>query len=406
MIRTWGWRSTFGSLENRNFRWLWSGGLASSATFQMSGVAQGWLVYELTGSAFALGWVSAGWSISTLVLSLYGGVLCDRLDKRAILLWARFAMILNSLVLGMLISLGIIRVWHIAASSLITGVLFAFLMPAQQSILVDLVDRDTLLNANSLNSVGMGLMGIFAASAAGWLIEELGVAAVYYSTALLYAIALLTLTKLPSVPGDSDGQRSVWRDLWEGVRYIRQNGAILSLLILALSRVLLGMPYRNLMPKYAKDVMGLEATGLGTLLAAPGLGSLIVAVLLASLGNFRGKGRLYILAGTFMGLALAVFSQVRSLPVALLSLGIVGAASNACMVVNQTLMQSYSDDGYRGRVMSVYMMMWGLTPLGTIPAGAVADRLGVSVVLMAQGVLLAASFVLAWLLNKRVRAMH
>ncbi|MBM3189575.1 MAG: MFS transporter, partial [Chloroflexi bacterium] len=100
LVRTWSWVSTFDSLRNRPFRWLWLGGLASSATFQMGTVAQGWLVYELTGSAFALGWVSAGWSISTLALSLYGGVMCDRLEKRGILVWSRLAMVFNSLILA------------------------------------------------------------------------------------------------------------------------------------------------------------------------------------------------------------------------------------------------------------------------------------------------------------------
>ena len=180
MTRVWQWNTTFDALRNRHFRWLWLGRLASSATFQMGGVAQGWLVYQLTGSALSLGLVSSGWSISTLLFSLYGGVLSDRAEKRDLLLWARAAMALNTLGIALLISMGAIRIWHLAVSSLISGVLFSFLMPAQQAIVAELVDRRTLLNAVALNSVGMGVMGILSALATGFLIELTGVASVYY----------------------------------------------------------------------------------------------------------------------------------------------------------------------------------------------------------------------------------
>ena len=405
MVHTWKWRLAFTSLSNRYFRWLWLGSLASSATFQMSSVAQGWLVYKLTGSAFALGWVSAGWSLSTLVLSLYGGVICDRMDRRSILLIARAGMVLNSVVLAVLISTGTVCLWHLAVSSLLTGILFAFLMPAQQAFLADLVDRETLLNANSLNAIGMGLMGIFASSLAGAMIESLGVGSVYYAMAGLYLVSLLTIAQLPAAARVMGQCRSVWRDLREGVSYIVGNRPIMLLLLLALSRVLVGMPYRTLMPKYAQDVLGLDASGLGVLLAAPGAGSMISALLLATLGDFRNKGKLYLLAGLAMGLGLVAFGQTPVLAIGLLALGLVGATSNVCMVINQTLLQSYAGEQYRGRVMSVYMMMWGLTPLGTIPAGAAADAVGVAAVLTAQGLLLAAFFVLLRFLSPQVRQM-
>ena len=266
---------TFDALRNRDFRWLWFGRLASSATFEMGSVAQGWLVYQLTGSAFALGWVSAGWSISTLILSLYGGVITDRVEKRTLLLWTRIAMLTNSLAVGLLISAGLIQVWHLAASSLFTGVLFAFMMPAQQAIISDLVDRRTLLNAVSLNSVGMGLMGIFCASLAGVLIESVGVAGVYYTQALLYLLAIYTIAKLPLTGSANDSSNSVWSDLKDGVHYLRISPALLVLLGLGLVRVLFVMPYRTLMPAFTRDVLGFDATGLGLLMSATGGGALL-----------------------------------------------------------------------------------------------------------------------------------
>ena len=131
--------SMFEALRNRPFRWLWLGRLASSATFQMGSVAQGWLVYQLTGSAFALGWVGSGWSIANTLLSPWAGVLCDRVEKRTLLLWMRVAFVLTSLALALLIGGGAIQVWHVAVYSLFRGVLFAVAMPAQNAYLADLV---------------------------------------------------------------------------------------------------------------------------------------------------------------------------------------------------------------------------------------------------------------------------
>jgi predicted MFS family arabinose efflux permease len=149
--------------------------------------------------------------------------------------------------------------------------------------------------------------------------------------------------------------------------------------------VLFAMPYRTFMPKFAQDVMGMDASGLGILMAAPGLGGLVSSLGVASLGDFRGKGRLLLAAGVVVGVSLMLFGSSSSLAYVLLFLGVVGAANNACMVANNTLIQVNCETRLRGRVMSVYMMMWGLTPLGTMPAGIIADRLGVSSVIALQG---------------------
>ena len=320
-------------------------------------------------------------------------------------MWTRIAMVLNSLLLAVLISVGDIQIWHLAASSLFSGILFSFMMPAQTAILVDLVDRETLLNAISLNSIGMGLMGIGAASAAGLVIELVGAQGVYYIMAALYLWALFTLTKLPTSGGSRVVTRSVWADLKGGLRYLAHSPTILALLGLALVRVLLAMPYRTLMPKYARDVLGFDATGLGILIGAPGVGSMISSLILASLGDFQSKGKLLLGGGIVMGLALILFINGHYFPLVLFFLALVGAASNVCMVANQTLLQTNCDDGFRGRVMSMYMMMWGLTPLGTIPAGAVADHTGIPPVITAQGVLLAAIFGVILVLKPRVRRL-
>lgn len=397
---------TFDALRNRDFRWLWFGRLASSATFEMGSVAQGWLVYQLTGSAFALGWVGAGWSVSTLLLSLYGGAITDRVEKRNLLLWTRVAMLANSLVIGLLISLDLIQVWHLAASSLFTGVLFAFMMPAQQAIISDLVDQRTLLNAVSLNSVGMGLMGIFCASLAGLLIETVGVAGVYYTQALLYVLAVYTIVKLPLTGAASNSDGSVWADLKDGIRYLRLSPALLVLLGLGLVRVWFVMPYRTLMPAFTRDVLGFDAAGLGMLMSATGAGALTSSLIMCAVGDCRGKGKLLLLGGIVVGASLVLFVSVPVMACTFLFVAVIGASSNVVMVMNNTLVQTHSEVAYRGRVLSVYMMLWGLTPLGTIPAGALADRFGVPIVVIVQGVLTMALFVAAALVRPEIKEME
>jgi len=379
---------TFGALRNERFRWLWLGQLATSATYQMSTVAIGWLVYQLTGSALALGWVTSGSGVAMLVLSLYGGAVSDRIEKRTLLLWARVAMIAHALTLATLIATGAIRIWHLVVLSTLSGALFAFLMPAQQAILAELVDKDTLLNAMSINSVGMGLMGIGAASAAGFVIEAAGVGGVYYVIAGLYVWALFTLTRLPDTGIKATSRGSVLADLRAGLAYARLTPVLMTLLGVALGRVFLAMSYRTLMPKFAEDVLGYGASGLGLLMAMPGVGSLAASLWVASLGDFRGKGRLLLLAGAAMGISLAAFVSFRHIVPVGLFLALVGAGGNVCMVANQTLLQLNCDDAYRGRVMSMYMMVWGLTPLANIPAGAIADQVGTPAVIATQGLLL------------------
>ena len=387
-VRTWRWSATFDALQQRHFRWLWLANLANSATFQMGMVAQGWLVYELTGSALALSWVSSGWSISTLLLSLYGGVIADRVEKRRLILIMRLAMALNVVWLTVLIMTGAVRVWHLMANSLLSGVLMSFMMPAQITLVSDLVEKDTLLNAMSLSAIGMGLMGILAASGAGLLIQHVGIAGVYWTVMVLHLMSFAALTRLPRREPSDAVRGSMWRELRAGIGNLRQQPVLISLLALGVTRILLGLSYTTFMPKYASEVLHMDASGLGILMGMPGVGGMASALVLASLGNVRGKGKLMLVAGAILGGALCLFAQLRWLPAVLLFLALAGAMGNLCMVAIETLFQSVSTAAYRGRMMSIYMMSWGLSPVGTIPSGALADHWGVPAVITMQGALL------------------
>jgi len=375
------------------------------ASFQMDMVAQGWLVYELTGSALALGWVAAGRSIAMLLFSLYGGVISDRVEKRDVLVWTRCARTLIHLGLTLLIATGAVRVWHVAAASVLSGIFIALVMPAERAIIPELVDQRALLNAISLSSVARGLMAILAAWMAGFLIEIMGVAGAYCVIVAFHLLTLLIVSRLPATGRRESLSHSVWHDFKEALRYIIHRPVLMALLGLALSTALFSRSYRTFMPKFAAEVMGFEAAGFGLLMSAPGMGSLIGSLVVASLGNFRGKGKLLLAAGVTLGVSLLLFANIHSFLPVLLFLALVGAASNTCIVTNDTLLQANSESEFRGRVISVYLTMWGLTPLGTLPAGAIADRLGVPFAISLQGALLIVTFLGMMFLQPKVRQL-
>jgi MFS family permease len=313
-------------------------------------------------------------------------------------------MLVNPLILAFLILSGWLQVWHLVAYSVLSGIISSVMMPAQTAYLSQLVDRKTLMNAVSLTSVGQGLMGIFGATLAGYTIELLGVETVYFVIAGLYAGALLAIIQLPAAGVESDGRRSLWEDLRDGVAYLKVSPIMGLLLLIALARVLFGWSYRSLMPVYVEEVLGLDARMLGILSAAPGVGSLASSLVLASLGDFQGKARLLIASSLVMGVCLVVFVNTSSFALVLVSLGVIGVARNVGMVANQTLIQLTSDDAYRGRMTSLYMTILGLMPLGTIPAGAIADAMGVPFTLTVYGIALVG--VMLWLgLRTRGRAL-
>ena len=398
--------SSFEALKNRHYRWFWSGRISVSAGFEMSAIAQGWLVYELTQSAFALSWVGLGRSLAMFLLSPYGGVVSDRLPKRSVLLWTRLATVVNLAILTLLVALGHIQIWHLALSALFSGLLYAFMMPAQQSIVPDLVDRSMLLNAISLNSIGMGLTAIIADSSTGYLMDWFGVAGAYVAMTALNVFAAFAVYKLPKgKPSAQGAQRSVGQDLRAGLGYLRSAPVIMALVAVVLIRVLFIMPYRTFMPKYVSDTLGLDAGGLGLLLAASAIGALVTSFSVASSGNFRGKGRLLIVGGFIAGLALIALLFVRTLSLAFLVMLFVGVGNNICMVTGSTLLQMHCTPEYRGRVMGVDMMIWGLAPLGTLPAGALADVVGVAPVLAGQGALTLLCFLALAVLSPPLRRL-
>jgi MFS family permease len=374
----------------------------------MQMVASGWLVYDLTNSPLALGGMMAITAVPILIFSPFGGVVTDRVSKRNLLITTQGAIGLITLIITILIATHQIQYWHILASSLVTGAIFSFNMPGRQALVVELVGDEALMNAIALQSGGMNLTRIIAPSIAGVLMGFIGIAGVYFITVALYVASVLALFMI-SLTGTTELKiaRTISEDFFEGVNFIRHSPTLLMLLIMGVVPMLFAMPYTILMPIFARDIWHVGELGLGVLMAVPGVGGLIGSLTVASLGNFERKGWLLLICAIANGLALGLFGLAPSLNlsspsltimsvvfpasfiIALFILIVVGSAQVGYQAVNNTLIQTNITDEIRGRIMSVYMMAFGLMPLGVLPASYIANVWGAPVAVGSGGLLLA-----------------
>ena len=409
---------TFTSLRTPNYRWLWIGSLASFAGLQMQIIARGWLVWEMTGSELALGIVSFAFGVPIFLFSIFGGAVADRLNKRNLLIVTQAFNAILTLVIAILITMNMIEFWHLVVAAVGIGFSFVFNGPARQSIIPHLVQRRELLNAISLNATAMNVMRVVGFAMGGALLPIIGYAGVYYMVVVCYiaATALLFMISMPArdatptsdqamaygTGGTSNAGlntivqffKDIWRDLKEGLSYVRHSSLIISLLAMAFIPLTFGLPYMNLMPVFASEVLGRSETGYGLLMAMTGLGALIATLVIASLGDFRRKGMLLFGLALGFGVMLGFFSISHSYPLSLAILVGAGAGGAGYMAVNNTLLQSNVPLRILGRVMSIYMITFALMPMGTLPLGAVAEAVGPSTA-VAGGAIIIVIFTLA-----------
>lgn len=398
-------RKALHALRFAGFRWFILGRVAGSPTGQMRQVVQGWLVYQMTGSALALGWVSTARALVMVILAPLGGVLSDRFEKRFVMLGARIILVVSSFGVAILIWLDALQPWHIAASSMLDGIAFSLLSPAMQTIVSELVDRDTLLNAVSLASVFEGLTSIVGAGAAGFLIESVGADSVYVGMGLLFCLVGYTIFRLPPGKTSSTATRSVVTELLDGLRYLRASPALMAIAGLSVAGFVLIQPYNAFLPAFAGDELGLDASGLGVLTSLMGVGTLLMSLIVASLGDTRHKGRLLIAAGIAIGVCLILIVSTPFLPGVYLFVMLQAGFSNLNRMMTRTLLQSNSQANYRGRVSSVVTTLSSLSRLSALPAGVLADRYGVPIVVGVMATLLIAVYLGMGLFVPRLRKL-
>ncbi|MDP9368981.1 MAG: MFS transporter [Chloroflexota bacterium] len=378
------------AFASRPFALFWSTIVLSLTGVWIRITAQGYLVYDLTNDEFLLGLVTFCQAAPVLIASPLAGAVLDRVDRRRVLLLVQIIQGTSVLVLAILTSAGTVRVWHIMVIAVVVGTASGFDWPARLSFMPTLVPREHLRSAVAWNSAAFNGSRVVGPVIAGFVIALVGVAACFYLTAALYlpfVLVLATLTVDRSLP-DSPRTAGAFRDLLDGYRYIWRNGTIRSLLGVDIVPLMFGITYFTLAPAVARDVLGLGGRGLGVLLAINGVGSLAGTLGVALvLGRVRRRGRIVVAGVGCFGVVLVLFALSGNV---LLSAGLIlllGLVVAIYGTLNDTLVQTLVDDAYRGRVLAVYSMFWGLTPIGALEAGFLANRIGVQAALAINGVL-------------------
>jgi MFS family permease len=388
------------ALASPTYRIFLGGTFISNVGSWMQVTALGWLVLRLTGSAGLLGLASFAGSAPALVLTLYAGVLADSIDQRRLLLATQIGLAIFAGTLAVLVQVDAIVFWQILLLAVLSGVANALAGPAFQAIIPALVDRSALGNAIALNSAQFNLARIIGPAVAGILIGLAGEAVSFWVNALsfLAVIVALIAIRMPTEQSIERSRAGLWANLGEGLGYVRHQRPLLALLVLSVAPAILVLPYLALMPIFASE-LGIGAAGLGLLTASVGVGALAGALVVAFRRRGGANGRTLAIGLAFMAVSVAVFALSRVELVTCLALAVLGGAQVAYYTSTNTLIQLLSPGRLRGRIMSIYVLTSiGVSPLGSLLAGGVAQVAGAPATLAAGGglTILALLGLMAW----------
>ena len=401
---------TFAALKYPNYRLWFAGQLASLIGTWMQRTAQGFLIFQLTDSPTYLGLVGFSLGAPSLFLTVYGGVIADRVSRRNLIIIAQTSMMILAFILAALTFTGWVEPWHIVVLALLLGIATAFDTPARQSFVAEMVDREDMGNAIALNStlfqsgmvVGPAIAGItYALVGPAWCFTINGI------SFLAVIAALLMMRVKPLIVRTR--ATSAWHDLKEGLGYIVVHPVIRTILLLVSVTSFFSLSFNVLFPDWAVNVLGGDATTNGWLQSARGAGSLIGALMIASLGRFKFKGKLLTIGSFVFPLALILFAQIRSLPLSLVALLIVGWGQMVLLNMANVLFQTHVIEKFRGRVMGVYAMAsggGGLMSIGSLIMGAVADQVTSPTAVVAGAVITFAVAGLLWWRAPRVHTLE
>ncbi|HEV2208828.1 MAG TPA: MFS transporter [Verrucomicrobiae bacterium] len=392
------WRDTFASLRHRNFRLFFGGQLISLIGTWMQNTAQGWLVYELTHSKVLLGVVAAVGSTPMMLFSIWGGSVADRHSKRRIVLCTQTAMMLFAFVFAALVWTGRIRPWQILVLAALGGLAMAFDMPARQAFMVEMTSREDLINAISLNSSIVNGARVIGPSVAGLLMAKVSMAACFFLNGLSF-VAVITSLWLMRLPRFIPPQRvsSAWAHATEGFAYVWKSRRMRTILILFAVVGIFGWSYSVLMPAFASDVLQVGQAQYGVLLSANGIGALLGALTVATVGK-RANRRFLVLGGLWVfAVMLLLLALIRNYYLALACLGVGGWGMLLFFSTINTLLQTNASDEMRGRVMGIWALIFGgMTPLGGLEAGTLAHYFGVRFAMALGAVVCALAALVVW----------
>jgi MFS family permease len=369
---------TFASLRYRNYRLWFTGQMISLVGTWMQSTAQAFLVYQLTGSPAYLGYVGFAAGVPAWIFSLYGGMVSDRMSRRNLMVLTQSAMMILAFLLAALTFTGRVQAWQIVVMAFLLGIANAFDAPARQAFVLEMVDREDLSNAIALNSTMFNLGTAVGPAVAGITYSAFGPAWCFTINGITFIAVIAALLMMRLKPVEHvQRAASALTEIRSGIRYVASNRQARTIIINLGVVSLFGMGFVTLMPAWAVDVLGGDATTNGLLQSARGIGALAGALMLAAMGGFLPRGRLFTWGNLLFPALLLLYAFLRWLPLSMLCL--VGIGWGFMVMVNSSnvLVQTRVPDDLRGRVMSIYTLsFFGLMPIGSFVAGRLAERIG------------------------------
>jgi MFS family permease len=374
----------------------------------MQQTAQGYLIFELTHSPAYLGYVGFASGIPAWIFTLYGGVIADRIDRRKLLLATQTSMMLLAFVLAALVFSGLVQPWHIVVLAFLLGIANAFDAPARLAIVSEMVAREDLTNAIALNATMFNTGSAIGPAVAGLAYALIGPAWCFMLNGLSFIGVIVALLLIKLAPRANAARRgSAWSELMEGLRYIAASPTIRTLILLVSITALFGISSTTLFPAWAVSILGGDATTTGLLQSARGVGALASALMIASLGRFKFKGRLLALGSIAFPLLMLVFAFVRWIPLSLLVLVGSGIAIILVMNLANALVQTLAPDELRGRIMAIYSLtFFGLLPVGALWAGGLAEVAGEPIAVIVGAAISLAVAVALWFFAPWLRRLE
>lgn len=372
---------------HRNFRIFWIGQAVSLTGSWVQIVAQGWLALDLSNDAFIVGVVSAAGSFPVLVFSLYGGVIADRYDKRKVVMIGQGLLALEAALLWWFVVSDTITIPWLLALATFAGIVSAFEIPARQALLIELVVRDDLMDAIALNTSAFNLARILGPSIAAAVIASAGLAWCFGLNAISFSAVLagLFMLRLPPYVRPVD-RPSPLAGLKEGIAYMLETQEIIVVMRMVAVFSVFGVPYLTLMPVFAREALGVGASGYGLLMSATGVGALSGALFLAAVGGRIRRGRLFAMASLAFPITVLALSATAQPPVAAFVVLLAGLFMILQTALANGILQAVVPDELRGRVMAAYVVVYvGLAPIGSFVGGALARTVGIEWTLAAGG---------------------
>ena len=391
-------RRTFQSLTNPGYRRFWISLVFLMAGINMQMLARGQLAWDLTGDAFMVALVGSGFAPPILLFSLFGGTLADRWNRRRMIQYSQLVVSLVAAGVGVSIVTEVVNIWILFGAAMTQGFCWSFMMPARQAIIPQLVGERDVTNAIALNASGMALMTLSGPGLGGLAYSAFGPAVTYFVMAALMFVAfvLMTTVKVEGAPVTMRKRENMFSSVWDGLKYSYSNPTIFVLLLLTLATTMTSMSFRQLMPAQVDLVFGGGATELGILMSMIGVGALLGSLFIAGLTENMKRGVVLLVASALSAVAILVSTYVTVFFIAIFAMLALGLGDSGRRALNSGLMLEQTDAEHRGRVMGIYMLNFGLRPIGAIPLGILAERTSIQTAFAVAGVVLAVSVILTW----------